>query len=140
MVTDGQRVAGTYALAAGAINVTAAPGRFRRNMPNPTPVALLGCLAVDRSQQGKGLGRALFRDGAKRIINAADTLGIQGLIVHAISEQARAFYIALGFDPSPLEPMILRGHPRRFEKLALIAIEEFCNDQEVNEETDLVVF
>jgi hypothetical protein len=29
------------------------------------------------------------------------------LFVHAISEQARAFYLALGFDPSPLEPMTL---------------------------------
>jgi len=107
VVTDGQRIVGYYALAAGAINVAAAPGRFRRNMPNPIPVALLGRLAVDRSQQGKGLGRALFRDAAKRIINAADTLGIRGLIVHAISEHARAFYSALGCDPSPLEPMTL---------------------------------
>jgi len=107
VVTDGQRVVGYYALAASGIAVTEAPGRFRRNMPNPIPVALLGRLAVDRSRHGKGLGRALFRDGAKRIIHAADTLGIRGVIVHAISEEARAFYLALGFDPSPLEPMTL---------------------------------
>jgi len=107
VVTDGQRIVGYYALAAGGINVAAAPGRFRRNMPNPIPVALLGRMAVDRSYQGKGLGRAMFRDGAKRIIHAADTLGIRGLIVHAISEEAKAFYLALGFDPSPLEPMTL---------------------------------
>jgi hypothetical protein len=25
--------------------------------------------------------------------------------VHAISEQAKAFYQAIGFDPSPAEPM-----------------------------------
>jgi GNAT superfamily N-acetyltransferase len=107
VVTDGQRIAGYYALAAGGINIAAAPGRFRRNMPNPIPVALLGRMAVDRSYRGKGLGRAMFRDGAKRIIHAADTLGIRGLIVHAISEEAKAFYLALGFEPSPLEPMTL---------------------------------
>jgi len=107
VVTDGQRVVGYYALAASGIAVTDAPGRFRRNMPNPIPVALLGRLAVDRSQHGKGIGRAMFRDGAKRILHAADTLGIRGMIVHAISEDARAFYLALGFDPSPLEPMTL---------------------------------
>jgi GNAT superfamily N-acetyltransferase len=107
VVTEDQRIAGYYALAAGGINVTEAPGRFRRNMPNPIPVALLGRMAVDLSYQGRGLGRALFRDGAKRIINAADTLGIRGLIVRAISEEAKAFYLALGFDPSPLEPMTL---------------------------------
>jgi hypothetical protein len=49
----------------------------------------------------------MFRDGAKRIIHAADTLGIRGLIAHAISEEAKAFYLALGFEPSPLEPMTL---------------------------------
>ena len=49
----------------------------------------------------------MFRDGAMRIISAADALGIRGMIVHAISEEARAFYLALGFDPSPLEPMTL---------------------------------
>jgi GNAT superfamily N-acetyltransferase len=108
VVPDGARmVIGYYALAVTGINVTAATGRFRRNMPNPIPVALLGRLAVDRSCHGQGLGRAMFRDGAKRIIHAADTLGIRGVIVHAISEEAKAFYLALGFDPSPLEPMTL---------------------------------
>ncbi len=107
VVTGAGRVVGYYALAASGITVAAASGRFRRNMPNPIPVAVLGRLAVDRSYQGRGLGRAMFRDGAKRIIYAADTLGIRGLIVHAISAEARAFYLALGFDPSPLEPMTL---------------------------------
>jgi GNAT superfamily N-acetyltransferase len=107
VVTDGQSVVGYYALAANGIAVAEAPGRFRRNMPDPIPVALLARLAVDRSYHGQGLGRALFRDGAKRVINAADTLGIRGLIVHAISDDARAFYLALGFEPSPLEPMTL---------------------------------
>jgi len=27
--------------------------------------------------------------------------------VHAISEEAKAFYLALGFDPSPIDPMTL---------------------------------
>jgi GNAT superfamily N-acetyltransferase len=107
VTTEANAVVGYYALAAGSIDVTVAPGRFRRNMPNPVPIALLGRLAVDRTCQGKGLGRALVRDAAKRIIHAAGTLGIRGLIVQAISEEAKAFYVALGFDPSPLEPMTL---------------------------------
>jgi predicted N-acetyltransferase YhbS len=48
-------------------------------MPNPIPIALLGRLAVDRTYQGKGLGRALVRDAAKRIIHAAGALGIRGI-------------------------------------------------------------
>lgn len=107
ILTDEQRVVGYYALASGAITVTAGVGRFRRNMPDPIPVAVLGRFAIDQSQQGRGLGRALFRDCALRVTHAADAIGIRGIVVHAISEQAKAFYQTLGFDPSPSEPMTL---------------------------------
>lgn len=107
VIADNGKVVGYYALASGAITAAASVGRFRRNMPDPIPIAVLGRLAIDRSQQGKGLGRALFRDCALRVANAADTIGIRGIIVHAISEQAKNFYQAIGFDPSPTEPMTL---------------------------------
>lgn len=101
------KVVGYYALASGAIATASSVGRFRRNMPDPIPVAVLARLAIDRSQQGRGLGRALFRDCALRVAHAADSIGIRGIVVHAISDQAKAFYQALGFDPSPAEPMTL---------------------------------
>jgi predicted N-acetyltransferase YhbS len=107
VVCDGNTVVGYYALASGGVDVAAAPGRFRRNMPNPVPVVILGRLAIDTTQQGRRLGRALFRDAALRIVQAADTIGIRGILVHAISEDAKKFYVALGFEPSPLDPMTL---------------------------------
>jgi len=76
-------------------------------MPDPIPVVVLARLAVDRGHQGHGLGRAMFRDAAWRVVQAADTIGIRGIVVHAISEEARRFYIALGFDPCPAEAMTL---------------------------------
>jgi GNAT superfamily N-acetyltransferase len=107
ILTENQKVVGYYALASGAITVADSVGRFRRNMPDPIPVAVLGRLAIAQSQQGRGLGRALFRDCALRVAHAADAIGIRGIVVHAISEQAKAFYLALGFDPSPSEPLTL---------------------------------
>jgi GNAT superfamily N-acetyltransferase len=104
---DGNRVVGYYALAAGGVAVAAAPGRFRRNMPDPVPVVLLGRLAVDSTRHGHGFGRALLRDAATRVIGAAETVGIRGIVVHAISDQAKTFYLAQGFEASPLEPMTL---------------------------------
>jgi hypothetical protein len=51
------RVIGYYALASGVVTVESATGRFRRNMPNPIPVAALARLAVHRDWQGRA-GRA----------------------------------------------------------------------------------
>lgn len=101
------RVVAYYALASGAVATLTAPGRFRRNMPDPIPVVVLARLAIDRSQQGRGVGRALFRDAARRVIQAADVIGIRGLLVHAISDDARDFYLKLGLDASPVEDMTL---------------------------------
>ena len=107
VVCEGLRVVGYYALASGIVTVENSPGRFRRNMPNPIPVVVLARLAVDRVRHGQGIGRGLFRDAAQRTLNAAEVIGIRGMIVHAISDAARDFYMALGFDPSPHDPMML---------------------------------
>jgi predicted N-acetyltransferase YhbS len=101
------QVVAHYALASSAIAVEAASGRLRRNMPDPIPVVVLARLAVDQRLQGKGLGRALVQDASLRVIQAADAIGIRGMIVHALSDDAKAFYERVGFEPSPLDPMIL---------------------------------
>jgi GNAT superfamily N-acetyltransferase len=107
VICEERTAVGYYALASGAVDMAAATGRFRRNMPNPIPVAILARLAIDRRYQGQGFGRLLFRDAALRVLNAADAIGIRGILVHAISDEAAAFYRALGFDPSPLDPTML---------------------------------
>jgi GNAT superfamily N-acetyltransferase len=107
VVCEGREVAAYYALASRAIAQAAVPGRFRRNMPEPIPVAVLARLAVDQGWHGRGLGRALFRDAARRVSAAADSIGIRGIVVHAISEEARRFYVALGFDPCQSDSMTL---------------------------------
>ncbi|MHB1216265.1 MAG: GNAT family N-acetyltransferase [Thiobacillus sp.] len=104
---EGVRVMAYYALASSAITAADAVGHFRRNMPNPIPVVVLGRLAVDRSLHGRGVGRALVRDAGHRVMQAADTIGIRGMVVQALSPEAKAFYERVGFDPSPLDPMLL---------------------------------
>jgi GNAT superfamily N-acetyltransferase len=112
---DGARVVAYYALAASAVAPEAAPGRFRRNMPDPIPVVVLARLAVCRSHQGRGLGRAMFRDAALRVLHAAGAIGIRGMLVHTISDEAKAFYLELGLVPSPIEPLTLMATLRDFE-------------------------
>jgi len=100
-------VVGYYALASGSVAVEDVPRRFKRNMPNPIPVVLLARLAVDKAYQGQGIGPALFRDSALRVMNAADAIGVRGIVVHAISKRARDFYQRLGFYPSPGDSLTL---------------------------------
>ena len=104
---EGRRVVGYYALASGSISQEVAPGNFRRNMPNPIPAVILGRLAVDRTWQGKGVGRSLMQDAALRVLQAASTVGVRGMVVHALSDSARALYLALGFEESPGQPLTL---------------------------------
>jgi predicted N-acetyltransferase YhbS len=76
-------------------------------MPDPLPVVVLGRLAVDRHWQGKGIGTALLQDAVVRVGQAAEIIGVRGIIVHAISLEAKAFYERYGFSASPAHPMTL---------------------------------
>jgi GNAT superfamily N-acetyltransferase len=107
VVAQDTRVVAYYALASGNIAAREANGRLRRHMPDPVPVVTLARLAVDRNFQQRGLGRDLVQDAARRVLAAAGIIGIRGIIVHAISDQARAFYLNCGFAPSPTSDMTL---------------------------------
>ena len=103
----GQRVVGFYALAAGSVSHDLAPRKLRQNMPDPVPVIVLGRLAIDASEQGNGLGRALLRDAVLRITAAAQEVGIAAILVHALNDPAKAFYLEAGFSETAVEPMTL---------------------------------
>lgn len=107
VVANDDRVVGYYALATSSIAHRDTTGGFRRNMPDPIPVVALARLAIDASFQKRGLGRNLVQDAGKRVIAAADLVGVRGMIVHAIDEEARRFYVKCGFVPSPTGPMTL---------------------------------
>ncbi len=107
VVCAGARVVGYYALASGGVAQTQAPGRVRRNMPDPVPVMILGRLAVDHAWQGRNLGGSLLRDAIVRTLQAAEIGGIRVILVDAISEGAKRFYERHGFRVSPVDPMML---------------------------------
>src|SRR5580658_5153319 len=105
VVCAGSRVVGYYALAAGAIAHLYAPGRIKRNMPDPIPVVVLGRLAVEKAFHGKGVGTGLLRDAVLRTLQAAEIAGVRAILVHTISEEAKRLYEKYGFIVSPLDPM-----------------------------------
>jgi GNAT superfamily N-acetyltransferase len=107
VVASEQKVVGYYCLASGALLLSNAPGSVRRNMPDPVPMVVLGRLAIDQSWQGRRLGVALLQDAVIRTREAAEIVGVRGLLVHALSEEAKAFYEKHGFVSSPTQPMTL---------------------------------
>jgi len=107
VICHGMKVIGYYSLSAGAIRRESVSKTMRRNMPDPLPILLLGRLAIDRRYHNQGLGRALLRDAMIRAVNVSGDAGVFALMVHALSEQARRFYLSRGFVESPLQPMTL---------------------------------
>ena len=107
VICEGTEVVGYYSLSAGGISHVDAPKPMRRNMPDPIPVLLLGRLAIDRRYHNRGLGSALLRDAMLRSIAVAGNAGVAAILLHAISEPAKQFYLSRGFVPSPVQPMTL---------------------------------
>lgn len=107
VVCEGDTVISYYCLAAGAIGHAEAPSTLKRNRPYPIPVLALGRLAIHKDHHQKGIGTALLNDAILRAIQAADIAGVTALLVHAISEQARRFYLSRGFIESSIKPMTL---------------------------------
>jgi GNAT superfamily N-acetyltransferase len=101
-------VAGYYSISAGSVRVEEAPARISKGLArHPIPVILLARLAVDKSEKGTGLGKALLKDALLRIAQAADILGARAVLVHAIDEPAKKFYLHFGFEPSPIHELQL---------------------------------
>lgn len=107
VATAGKRIVGFYCLAAGSVQHEAAPGKIRRNMPEPIPALVLGRLAVDQAFQKRGLGPALVLHALEQAQEVAMSVGVRALLVHAKDPEAASFYRRLGFAPSPLDELIL---------------------------------
>lgn len=95
------RVAGYYCLSSSAIDRGDGPPSLAAGMPSSIPVALLGRLAVDRDYAGRGLGVSLLQHATIRAIEAAATIGIHAMLVHAINDDVVPFYERFGFTPFP---------------------------------------
>jgi predicted N-acetyltransferase YhbS len=113
---DNQTV-GYYALASGSVERMTSPKSIARNMPEPIPVMVLGRLAIDVRMQGQRLGSALLKNALLRTLSVAKNVGIRAILVHAISENAKRFYVGYGFQVSPIDPMTLMLPIRHIEGL-----------------------
>lgn len=103
----GNRVAGYFSLTMGSALRAQAPPRLVRGLPAyPVGMVLLARLAVDRSEQGKGLGALLLAEALQKAVAAGEVAAARLVVVDAIDDEAAKFYVRYGFIPAP-------GHPLR---------------------------
>ncbi len=107
VVTQYTRVVAYYASSTAAVTREQAPGRIRRNQPDPLPAMLLGRLAVYRELQGQGLAAALLRHFLLKALEVAELTGLRMVLVHAKDADAASFYRHFDFEPSPFDDLTL---------------------------------
>ncbi len=107
--TDDRAVYGYYTLLAGQVEHHEATAPTRKGLSRhfPIPVAILARLAVDSSRQGRGLGAALLDDSLLRVARASEQVAVRAVVVHAIDEDAVAFYTRFGFRAASATPRTL---------------------------------
>jgi GNAT superfamily N-acetyltransferase len=98
------RIAGYVTLSAGQIERAWLPKAQQRNRPDPVPVTLLGQLAVDRNDQGRGHARSLLLFALRTALEASVLIGSTGVITHPLDDSVRAFYKRWGFQDLPFDP------------------------------------
>lgn len=107
LVLPDETVAGYYTLSSTSVNLAELPEQVARKLPRypSVPATLLGRLAVDHRQQGKGYGRFLLADALYRIVRSE--IASFAVIVEAKDDDARRFYERESFLPLPDQPMKL---------------------------------
>ncbi|OCG75890.1 GCN5 family acetyltransferase [Gilliamella sp. Occ4-3] len=104
VICDNNKVIGFYCLSTGSIQHRQLTlSRFKRNMPDPIPVIILGRLAIDKNYKAKGLGAALLKDAILRSKEVSKQVGSRALLVHSLTDEANAFYIKFGFVDSGIQ-------------------------------------
>lgn len=102
-------VVGYYTLVASQVEQEEATGEVQRGTSKhfPIPVCLIARIAVDRSEQGIGLGRSLLLDALQRTEHASRSVAMRAVLVHALDEEAAAFYARFGFRSASTDPLTL---------------------------------
>jgi predicted N-acetyltransferase YhbS len=77
----------------GSVLRADAPAKLVRGLPAyPIGMVLLARLAVDASEQGKGMGALLLAEALRKAIAAGDAAAARFVVVDAVDDAAVAFY------------------------------------------------
>ena len=115
-----RKVVGYYAISSHRVAFEMLPDVEAKGLPRlDVPVVLIGRLAVDRSEQGQGLGSLLLVDALRRSADISEQIGIRAVEVDAMDDTARSFYLKFGFRPLLDDPRHLFLPMHEIRKLRL---------------------
>jgi len=103
-VEEKDKISGYYTLSSSSISNDLVPESFKNKLPKSylsIPVILLGRLAIDKSFQGKGIGKYLLIDSLKRCYYTSKSIGAFAVIVDPLDIEAERFYEKYGFIKLP---------------------------------------
>jgi len=98
------QIQGYYTLSNSSIPLSSFPEQIRKKLPGSyvsIPATLLGRLAIDKSCQGKGIGKILLIDALKRSYEILKEMGSFAVVVDPIDREAEAFYKKYDFISLP---------------------------------------
>lgn len=108
VVCEGTIVVGYYSLATGGVVRAEVPKVLSRHgTPSTVPVVILGRLAVDARHHKQGIGLGLLQDALRRALEVSVAIGAAAVLVHAIDDDAKAFYTNYGFVAFPADSRTL---------------------------------
>ena len=110
------RVLGYYTISSSAVAFEVVPENLPRH---PVPVALVGRLAVDKKVRGQRLGETLLIHALQSAQRAARIVGIYAVVVDALDESAKNFYLKYGFNSLTDDPLHLYLPMKVVERLGL---------------------
>ncbi|QQS48891.1 MAG: GNAT family N-acetyltransferase [Acidobacteriota bacterium] len=99
-----KRVIGYYTLANGSVAFENVPKSKGLPREYPIPVVMLARLAIDRTMQGQGLGAVLLFDALKRSAEVSLVSAAHAVIVDALNDRAKEFYLHYQFEEGPGDP------------------------------------
>lgn len=91
------RILGYHATLVTAVEPARVP--VKKLPPQAVPMLLLAWLGVDHRSQGQQLGKLLIFDVLNRARIIAEQTALHGVILDALTDQALAMYLKLGFTP-----------------------------------------
>lgn len=107
VVCEKNRVIAYYTLAYGSVNRDEMTRKIKVNAPERIPVMILGRLAVDLLWQGKSIAKHLLKEAMQKTLEASTIAAVRGLLVHAIDDTAKSFYLHYGFLDSAIDLTLL---------------------------------